>query len=104
MLWKLTAALGLFGFLFWNAIAGGVVLILAVLLYMVAQRDEQREQQELQAAKRQAQQRQAKSRPAPEALPADGSMPGRRPDETEAAWAARVQAAEIAAFKAQRNT
>lgn len=98
MLWKLVAALGIFLALV-NLIVGGVVLILAVLLYMVQQRADEREQAEVrQAMERRRTKAEAQAPPA-ESLPADGSMPVKRPGETDAAWAGRVQAAEAAAFK-----
>lgn len=98
MLWKVVAALGVILVLF-NIIVGGVVLILAVLLYMVQQRADERDQAELRQAMERRRTKAGAQAPPAEPLPADGSMPVKRPGETDAAWAARVQAAEAAAFK-----
>jgi hypothetical protein len=82
-----------------NVIVGGILGILAILLYFVHRGQVEREQAEIRALMQRKQAKQNASRPAPEPLPADGSLPPRKPGETEAEWAGRVQAAEAAAFK-----
>lgn len=100
MLWKFIAAFGILLALF-NIIVGGVVIIIAVLLYMVQQRKDEMEQAELRKLMERRRSKAAAKAPPSEPLPADGSMPAKRPGETDAEWAARVQMADAAAF--QRN-
>jgi hypothetical protein len=90
-----------------SVIAGGIVGILAVLLYFAAQHQETRARadaaEHLALLERQRAQRDAR-RPPPEALPSDGSIPARRPGESTAHWAARVQSTEAAAFRRRHRS
>lgn len=102
MLWKIVAVLGIF-FFFAHVLVGAVVLILAVLLYWMQKQSDDLDQAELRQALARKRAQVVARAPPPEQLPADGSMPAKRPGETDGAWAARVQAAEAAAFRAKNR-